>query len=62
MTTSSLKTTPSVKYNIPNISINNDTIQKGEMFSDMNNTTTPLEGTTTTLCEDKGEDHGRDRR
>ena len=57
-TTSSLKTTLSVKDKIPDTTINNDTIQKGERFSDFSINTTPSKGTTTTLCGDKGEDHG----
>ena len=57
-TTSSLKTTLSVKDKIPDTTINNDTIQKGERFSDININTTPSEGTTTTLCGDKGEHNG----
>ena len=58
MTTSSLKTTPSVRDNIPDITIDKDTLQKGERFSDISINTTPSEGTTTTLCGDKGEHHG----
>ena len=52
-TTSSRKTTISVRDNIPDITIDN--LQKGERFSDI---TTPSKGTTTTLCGDKGEHHG----
>ena len=44
------------KDNIPDIKVDNDALQQGERFCDI--TTTNSEGTTTTLCEDKGEHHG----
>ena len=55
-TTSTQKTTLSVKDKIPDIKVDNDALQQGERFCDI--TTTNSEGTTTTLCEDKGEHHG----
>ena len=57
--TSSQKTTRSVRNNIPDITIDNDAFQQGERFSDNSNNTS--EGTTTTLCGDKGEHHGETR-
>ena len=56
-TASSLKTTPVVEDNPHDIS--NDTVRKGERFSDLK-FYTPSEGTTTTQYEDKGISHGRD--
>ena len=55
-TTAIRKTTLSVKDNIPDNIIGNDGLQQGERFCDIS--TTNLEGTTTTLCEDRYEHHG----
>ena len=58
-TTAIRKTTLSVKDNIPDSIIGNDGLQQGERFCDVS--TTNLEGTTTTLCEDRYEHHGETR-